>query len=219
MKTRSFQKKLAVVALILLAMIVLAIGIWIAWLWTSLPHDIVRENITIEEAQGLVSFPICMPAYIPPEINPEPQIIYHADAANVPQETYIRLLYQHVDTREVAFEVYQNYTNDETMKTVYSESARQGAIVSLLYWMAPLRTLSESEISEIESAMQYVQLDASSFQSNQTVWWLYEITDPIEYRSTMTKWIKDHVEYRILSYLPAEEIEKVALSMIECSNP
>ena len=218
MKTRSFQKKLAVVALILLAMIVLAIGIRIAWLWTSLPRDIVRENITIEEAQRLVSFPICMPAYIPPEINPEPQIIYHADEANVPQVTYIRLRYQHVDTREAAFEVYQKYTDDETiMETVHPEPGRQRekAIVNLLYWMFP-KTLAESEI---ESAMRYIQLDASSFQSNQTVWWLYEITDPSEYRSTMTEWIKDHVDYSILSYLPAEEIEKVTLSMLECSNP
>ena len=217
MKTRSFQKKLVVVALILLA-----IGIWIAWLWwmsSGLPHDIVRENITLEEAQRLVSFPICMPAYIPPEINPEPQIIYYVDDVEIPELTYIRLRYQRVGSREVAFEVYQRYTPDEAMRTEYPESqlesSRRAAIITLVYWLSPTLP-SENERKDV---MEQAKLEANSFQTNQTVWWLYEITDPIEYRSTMTRWIKDHVQYRILSYLPAEEIEKVTLSMLECSNP
>ncbi len=216
MKTRSYRKILVVVVLILFAMTILAIGIWMAWLWTSLPHDTVRQNITLEEAQGLVSFPICMPVYIPPEVNPKPQIIYDADAANVPQETYIRLRYQQVGSHEKIFEIYQRYTPDAGMRISYPEMAQEGAKVNLLDWISYPKFLSEAEM---EVAMTHTQMASSVLQANGIVWWTYEITDPSEYRSTMTKWIKDHVEYRILSYLPAEEIEKVTLSMFECSNP
>ena len=62
-------------------------------------------------------------------------------------------------------------------------------------------------------------MESMSFQSDQIVWWLYQIVDPIEYRSTMTKWITNNVEYRIMSYLSVNEIKKITESMIDCSNP
>lgn len=34
----------------------------------------------------------------------------------------------------------------------------------------------------------------------------------------MTKWVVNNVEFRIFSYLPAEEIKKVTLTMLECST-
>jgi len=181
--------------------------------------DALRENITLEEAQSLVSFPICIPAYIPPEIDSNPQIIYEADSANVAEETYIRLKYKYLDDKEKAFEVYQRYTNKGGMSTEYTDSQLEsrmgGAIVTLFYWISP-NPLSESELNVIKKQ---AKLDADVFQTDQTVCWLYEITDPSEYRSTMTEWIIEHVDYRILSYLPAEEIEKVTLSMFDCSKP
>ena len=216
MKARSFLKKTTIVALILLAMIVLAIGGWAVYLWVSLPHDIVRENITIEEAHNLVSFSICMPTYNPPETNPEPRIVYHADAANVPEETYIRLQYRRENDRKKVLEIYQRYTPDAGMKTASSERVLGGVRVSLLYWISYPKSLSESEM---EVAKAHAQIVSSVFQTDKTVWWLYEITDPIEYQSTMTEWIKGHVEYRILSLLTVEEIKKITLSMLACSNP
>jgi hypothetical protein len=216
MKTLSLKIKPKTVVLVLLMTTVLAVGTWVTWLWISLPHDIVRKNLTIEEAQSLVSFPVCAPTYKPPEINSDPQIIYDADAANVPQETYIRLRYQRADNYETMFEIYQRYTQDSGMKTAYPEAAHGGAKVNLLDWISYPKFLSESEM---EVAMTRAQMISSVFESNGIVWWLYEITEPIEYRSTMTKWIKDHVEYRILSLLTAEEIKKVTLSMLDCSNP
>ena len=149
-------------------------------------------------------------------IDSTPKILYDAEDVNIPELTYIRLQYRRVNDQEKIFEIYQRYTPDAGMRTTYPEMAHEGAKVILLDWISYPKFLSEAEM---EVAMTRTQMASSVFQTNGTVWWLDEITDPSGYRSTMTKWIKDHVEYRILSYLPAEEIEKVTLSMLECSNP
>jgi hypothetical protein len=215
MKANSFRRNLIRAVLILAILIIVVGGASAIFLWINLPHDDYRANITKVEAQSLVSFPICVPTYVPPETDPSPQFIYESDAANVPEETYILMRYRRMGGQEEVFEVYQKYTRDEGMKTEYSQSAHEGAKVSLLYWMFPYPEFLSESVGLIVEEM---HLEASVFQTDQTIWWLYEIVDPIEYRSTMTKWITNHVEYRILSYLPAEEIKRVTLSMFECSS-
>ena len=181
----------------------------------NLPQGQSREDITMEEAQSLVSFPICVPTYIPPGIDSHLSISYLAEEVNIPEETYIRLLYERIDDHNEVIEVIQNYTPDKGMKAEFSESEREGAKVSLLYWMHPLRFISESKL---DATMEQIRLEANVSKTGETVWWLYEIVDPSEYRSTMTKWVVNNVEFRIFSYLPAEEIKKVTLAILECST-
>ena len=180
-----------------------------------LPQGQSLEDITMEEAQSLVSFPICVPTYIPPGIDSNPSISYLAEEVNIPKETYIRLLYPQVDDREVVLEIIQNYTPDKGMKAEYSDLELARAKVSLLDWMFPLRFILESQL---DAAVEQIRMEANVSETGGTVWWLYEIVDPSEYRSTMTKWVVNNVEFRIFSYLPAEEIKKVTLAILECST-
>ena len=181
----------------------------------NLPQGQSREDITMEEAQSLVSFPICVPTYIPPGIDSNPSISYLAEEVNIPEETYIRLLYKRIDDHKEVIEVIQNYTPDKGMKAEFSELEREGAKVSLLDWMYPLRFIFESQL---DAAVEQIRMEANVSETGGTVWWLYEIVDPSEYRSTMTKWVVNNVEFRIFSYLPAEEIKKVTLAILECST-
>ena len=215
MNADPYTRKLIRWGLILIALVILMIGIWLIFLWIGLPKDVLRENITLEEAQSLVSFPICIPTTIPPGLDPNPEIIYDADDANVPEVKYIRLRYKTLGDQRRIFEVFQRYTRSEGIEDVDSESRVQGAEVSLLYWMIPLESFSESKL---DIARKQAQTEATFSQTDETVWWLFEIVDPSEYRSTMTQWIRNHVEYRILSYLPVAEIKKVTLSMFDCST-
>jgi hypothetical protein len=215
MKINPFSRKITKTTLSL-ALIVASICVLAVYLRNGVIHEDFRENLTIEEAQSLVEFQLCKPTYVPSGIDSTPKILYDAEDINIPEETYIRLQYRRVDDQEKIFEIYQRYTPDAGMRTTYPEMAHEGAKVNLLDWISYPKFLSEVEM---EVAMTRTQMASGVFQTNGTVWWLYEITDPIEYQTTMTKWIKDHVEYRILSYLPAVEIEKVTLSMLECSNP
>src|SRR5688572_174843 len=176
----------------------------------NLPGGQAREDITMEEAQSLVSFPICVPTYIPPGIDSNLSINYLAEEVNIPEETYLRLLYKRIDDRKEVIEVIQNYTPDKGMKAEDSKFEHEAAKINLLNWMFPLRFFSESRL---DAAKKQLQMEASVSTTNGTVWWLYEIVDPREYRSTMTKWVVSNIELRIFSYLPAEEIKKVTLSM------
>lgn len=205
-------------AIWILLVVIAGISIWVAFLWKTLPQDTSRDDITLEEAQSQVTFPICLPNYKPQHVDMSPQISYQSDAAMVPEEAYVQLSYRGINERHEVFRIYQRYTSEESLKTAYPESARQSekATVNLLNWISYPQTLSESEM---KATVESVELETHVFQTNQTVWWLYEITDPAEYRSTMTHWIKQQVEYRIVSYLTAEEINKVTLSMLDCLNP
>lgn len=191
-----------------------AYAVWvIIFVAPNLPHDDIRADITMAEAQSLVIFPICAPSYIPKEANVVPEIIYHADDARVPDVTWIRLLYRSIHNQEDLFVVNERYTRDEEMTTTYAEGRAESNKVILLYWMLPFRLFYESMF---EAAQKEAQMEVSVFQNGQTVWGLYEIIAPDKYRSSMTQWKSKHVEYQILSHLPIEEIKKVTMSVFEC---
>jgi hypothetical protein len=194
--------------------------VFIASLFTgclSFQGDDYRENLTLEDAQGLVSFQICIPDFIPPEVNPIPKIIYSSDWADVPEEKYIRLQYKWIDNNGLAFEVYQRLTNDEEF--IYgsldniSEYEREQSKVDLLDWVSYPNILSESEI---KSAIGWTQMKVDVFQTDQTVWRYFEIVMPREYRSTKTNWVLNSIEYRVLSKLPPNEIIEITESMMDC---
>lgn len=219
MKINSFLRKLWKYLPILMVLATLIVCIQqVMLVANNLPGGQSREDIKMEEAQSLVSFPICVPTYIPPGIDSNLSINYLAEEVNNPDETYIRLLYKRIDDRKEVIEVIQNYTPGKGMKAEYSERELAGAKVSLLDWMYPLSFIFESQL---DTAVEQIQMEANVSTTNETVWRLYEIVDPREYRSTMTKWVVHNVEYRIFSYLPAEEIKKITLAMLECSikNP
>lgn len=185
-------------------------AVWVIILAENLPHSEIRKGITIDEAQSLVVFPICIPDYLSSKVDASYEIVYDADDAKVPEVTYIRLQYQSTDYQKKTLEIYQRYTPHER---IYSTP--DAAKINLLEWMFPFRFFTESSIL---AAMEQTQIKASYSETDETIWWLYEITDPSKYRSTMTTWASDHVEYRVLSHLPAEEIKKITFSMFKCSS-
>jgi hypothetical protein len=133
------------------------------------PKDDYRENITIEEAQTLVPFSICFPSYLPSGINPTPEIIYDSEWES-PEETYIRLCYKEIYKDLLVFELSQRFSpNEVSLKTEYPESSFKRIKYIFFYWLSPGNT------SEIESMVKMVKLEHEVFQSDQTVWWLYEI--------------------------------------------
>lgn len=85
---------------------------------------------------------------------------------NIPEETYIRLLYKRIDDRKEVIEVIQNYTPDKGMKAEYSESELARANVSMLDWMYPLRFIFESKLY---ATKEQLQMEASVSATNGTM--------------------------------------------------
>jgi len=196
-------------SLLLLLLVLLVIRIWTILLW-DIPKDVLKENITIDAAQNLVDFQICTPTYIPAILESNPKITYVSEEPYLRETTDIRMFYQSLVDKKKALGVYQRYTPDDE---VNSSPNSDGAKVNLLYWITPNLKISDKSTN---SVLANIQIKASIIQTNQIAWWLYEIDDPSEYRSTMTTWIRNHVEYRILSLLSADEIKKITQSMFEC---
>ncbi len=103
MKTDNLTTRMRKISLILIGLVILTIIASMVYLWIVLPKDILTKNLSMEEAQDLVSFPLCIPTYLPANAGGDPQIIYQADAANVPEETFIRLRYDYNDTKKKDF--------------------------------------------------------------------------------------------------------------------
>ncbi len=181
--------------------------------------NIYREHLTFQEAQSLVTFPICVPGYIPPGIDPNPNIINQAEGPDIiPEENKIRLQYKWLDNQQKAFEVFQRYTNHRELELQYPDEIRTQILerskATLFYWMTDT-TIILSE-TRIRGAMGQMKIEADVFQTDQTIWWFFEIAEPEQFRSTETKWINNDVEYWILSYLPGEEIKAITESMMNC---
>lgn len=215
MKSKLFMNKYSNWIKIFVIVVIIAYISWTMYLWSGFPHGETREYLTIDEAQALVVFPICTPAYTPSIIDSAYKIVYDADDAKNPEVTYIRLQYFDIENRQINTEIYQRFTSKTRLSDNYSERAQETAKINLYYWIVAYPDLRFASVNDVTKG---IQISAESLQFNAVVWWLYEIVAPNQYRSIMTTWIVNNVEYRILSFLPVEEIKKVTISMLECST-
>jgi hypothetical protein len=174
------------------------------------PKDDYRDNITLEEAQSLVPFSICFPSYLPPGIDPSPEIIYHSEW-EAPEETDIRLRYKEIYKNSLIFEISQRFNpNEVSLKTEYSESSIERVKYIFVYWLLPGNTI------DIESMVTKLEFKHEVFETNQTIWWFYEFVKHGDFIGTMTEWIKNKTQFSVIGYLPSEEAKKVTISMFDC---
>lgn len=172
-----------------------------------------RENVTIEEAQSLVSFKICYPTYYPSGIDSNPTISYYADYGDSPEKDIV-LKFKRKDSNETVFDVWQRYDPDaNNLDKDLPDEVHHAWKYQLVHWIIP------DDSRKADSVLENTKMEFTVSQTNLIVWWLYEIIDPIQYRATLTRWNDKHIRFRIYSYLPTEEIKQVTISMFSCSNP
>lgn len=172
------------------------------------PTDEKLENISLEKAQSLVPFTICLPTYIPQDINPEPKVTYHADWGD-PVESQVRLRYSLLIEEKPVIEIFEiGVTGLEIDR---SKKSQEGAIRGLIDWQI-------ENNSEIDRYLKEINISSTYYKDNETVWWLFAITDPPNLRSNMVDWLEDPVYYVIYTILPKNEIENIVLSMITNCN-
>jgi len=170
------------------------------------------ENISLEKAQSLVPFTICLPTYLPDDVNSEPYITYNADWGD-PVESQIRLRYSLLLEEKPVIEIYEIHNPGVTtgLEVNRSKNSQTGAIRGLLDWQI-------ADNSEIDSYLQEIEMSSAHNEAQGTVWWFIEISDPPKLRSIMVDWLDNPVYYVIYTFLPKNEIENIALSMIKSCN-
>lgn len=179
-----------------------------------------RRDISLKEAQGLVIFPICTTSYLPQEVNQNVEITYFVDDGEPKSTAKIFFRYRSLINNKLILEILERYSSQETIKNDDFEWIQGAAKIHLLDWMTPpIKSLNNLIFSEtwLEDELNKIQLEIHEFDSD-TFWYSYEITEPEKYRSTMTEWIANHVEYEVKSLLPIEEVQKITQSMFKCAS-
>ena len=175
-------------------------------------NDEKLENISLEKAQSLVPFTICLPTYLPDTVNSEPYITYHADWGDR-VESQIRLRYSLLLEEKPVIEIYEIHNPGVTtgLEVNRSKNSQTGAIRGLLDWQI-------EDNSEIDSYLQEIEMSSAHNETQGTVWWFIEISNPPKLHSNMVDWLDNPVYYVIYTFLPKNEIENIALSMIKSCN-
>jgi hypothetical protein len=92
-----------------------------------------------------------------------------------------------------------------------SKNSQTGAIRGLLDWQI-------EDNSEIDSYLEEIEMSSAHNETQGTVWWFIEISNPPKLHSNMVDWSDNPVYYVIYTFLPKNEIENIALSMIKSCN-
>lgn len=171
------------------------------------PDDETRENISLNEAQSLVPFTICIPTYLPDGVGPSPQITYHAEGGN-PQESDVRLLYR--EGNELIVEVVQTHAPGRLANPNFDDPASpEAGIRELLAWRV--------EWPKVDEIRNEVTTDVTLYEDGDLRRSLFEILDPSSLQANMIMWGKEPVGYRLFTRLSADEAKQVAGSMSDCS--
>jgi len=169
------------------------------------PADETRENISLEEAERLVSFTPCLPSYLPTEVDPTPHVKYHAELGD-PADADIRVAYYLSGSQEPAVEVYQKRFRvlDGYLD---SEDHHEVSLRELLAWVVGW--------SRVDETRQQLTTHVTPYQDDSQRW-LFEIVEPTSLRANMVEWGNASMHYRVYTRLTIEEAKQIARSLSDC---
>ena len=170
-----------------------------------------RHNISLEEAQNLVPFAICLPQYIPANIQLDPQVNYHADFGD-PMESDVRLLYYSSSQQDKpAIEVYEYHSPDELITEPMLEDWREFYLRELQKWIYG---------KYVKDMLKKPKLITQAFVETDPgmVRWIFEISDDRGQYANVIVWVSDPVRYETYTRLPIEEAKHVIRSIPEISS-
>jgi hypothetical protein len=170
------------------------------------PADETREGISLEEAQSLAPFAICLPIYIPAGIEVTPRVTYHADFGD-PMESDVRLRYYSSDDQELVIEIHQqHYGPRAATPEELTEHVRGLYIRDLLDWA--------TDGAEVDSRTRaLLTVNVAKYQDDEMVRWLFEIVEPTSLYANMVSWGSAPVYYDVYTRLSTEEAKSVVRSI------
>lgn len=170
------------------------------------PADETKTGITLEEAQTLAPFSICLPAWFPDSVNPNMRITYHTDFGD-PMDSDIQLDYFWQDKEEVAVYVTENYWPNANKYYAITPTIEETAYRDILAWMVGWThwqeqgKLAQAEFSRDNEMKQMLIL---------------EIVYPPNLQSTLIEWPGKQVLYRVFTRLSLQDARQIVETMRQC---
>lgn len=157
---------------------------------------------SVEEAQEIAPYEICVPSHLPAEVSPTPVIGY----LDVWPDGRAELIfgYYHRGTAEQCVEVRQWYWSSEQPPDLNITSLKKSLVVWLVGW------------DRAEKILDGVTTRITQYESNDTEKWLIEVIGPVSLKGNVVRWTNGKVTYQIYSALDSEETVRIADSI--CSH-
>ena len=172
------------------------------------PVDENRENITLEEAQGVAPFTICLPIDLPAGLDQTPRVSYHADWGD-PIESEVRLRYYGSDSQELIVEIRQRPQPGSATPEDLAEQAYDFYVRELVAWVVGWQ-VGWSNVDEISKE---ATTSVTTYQDDGAKRWLFEIVEPASLRANMVYWRNESVAYEVYTYLSVEEAKRIVESI------
>lgn len=181
-------------------------GIAIGRSITSVTH----ENTTLEEAQSLLPFQICLPTYIPADLIRKELVAVEGEIKSQ-AEVSLRMDYVHPgDENPIVTLKEWNAPGNVGEINPHNETDRKVALKSLLTWL--------TDASEAEKLLDQVIANYEVYEHEGKEHLIVEIQSPDSLRSVGISWKDEPIGYQVFSHLSIEESKKVADSISNCGG-
>ncbi len=168
------------------------------------PVDETYEGISLQEAQEIAPFPICLPVHVPDGIEATPHTVYHADFGD-PMESDVRLHYYSSASRELIVEVYQRHRPGAATPEKLDEGVRDFYERDLLAWQVGWL--------KADQVRGQVTINVTEYQNNNMRYWLFEIVEPTSLQANMIAWGNDPVAYQVYTHLSIDQAKRIVQSI------
>ncbi len=166
-----------------------------------------EKNISVERAQELAPYAICLPSRLPMGISPTPTLSYHEDRDSLegpPLEALLDAKY--FDEENIIIEL-QHLQVAGSPPPVYS---RDFYVKRLIVWQ-----VGRDQADKVESPVNWT---GTTYQIDELVYDAVEITYPSELRGSAIIWQSDSVGYILYSRLSLTTTLEIAESIFCCKD-
>lgn len=169
-----------------------------------------RDDLTLSEAQALLPFQICLPAYIPADLKGNDLVVVEGEIKSQ-AEVNLRIDYVRPGNETSIVTIKEwNAPGNVGRIDPYNETDQKVALKSLLTWL--------TDGSEAEKLLKQVVGNYEVYNDEGTEYLIVEIQLPDSLRSVGINWKAESVGYQVFTRLSVEEAKRVADSMSICGT-
>lgn len=209
MDTKTLKKLLISIALLIGLSFLLLEAIRGIAIGMSITNE-TRENTTLAEAQAMLPFQICLPAYIPADLKRNELVVVEGEIKSQ-AEVNLKIDYVRPGNENPIVTIKEwNAPGNVGKIDPHNETDRKVALKSLLTWL--------TDRSEAEKLLEQVIVNYEVYNGAGTERLVVEIQSPDSLRSVRISWQDDPIGYQVFTRLSMEQAKRVADSISNCGG-
>ncbi len=169
------------------------------------------QEMSLNAAQGLLLFDVCLPSYIPDGLHQDTTVIYQADFDD-PIEGNVRISYLNDEDDNLSLSISEYYAPVNNQKPPDDQEFDSNILTrDLLAWIVGWDDVSNHR-DEVSARYEVIKND-DGIDYRTLV-----ITDPPSLRGTIIRWPLGPVGFDVYSYLPYNITLSLSQSIKDCNH-